>query len=86
MNADRRPIELHHAAMIIGVQPPGFVLQLPAALGGATDADMWYIPYWNQSLFPRDGSFVRVVTRLAPGVTMEQAQANAARAAAPPAG
>ncbi|MCI0662390.1 MAG: ABC transporter permease, partial [Acidobacteria bacterium] len=62
---------------LIGIMPPDFKAHLPSELSVAAESDAWVIPNWDQTLFPRDTRFLHVVGRLKPGVTIEQAQAEA---------
>ncbi len=68
-------------AQIIGVMPQSFALTLPYAEGGAMsagandNADVWRVlPEQAFPNMPRSMAVVRVLGRLAPGVTMAQAR------------
>ena len=70
--------------------PEGFRVLRSDELGGASDEDFWYLPFWDQTLFPRSGAFVGMVGRLRPGISEEAAatalELFAARQWGPPRG
>ncbi len=63
---------------IIGVAPPDFEIQLPGMSDYSRTTQVWALRRMDLRRMPRDSSFMRVVGRLKPGVTMAQAQAEAA--------
>lgn len=61
---------------VVGVTAPESRLYMPRGSGMATDVQGWIpfdVPYANQ---PRDGAYLRVVARLAPGVGVDRADAE----------
>ncbi len=61
---------------VIGVMPEDFRLHMPADAGMSTDIDGWLVFRFNLSGGTRDQQFLRVIGRLKPGATIEQAQAE----------
>jgi putative ABC transport system permease protein len=62
---------------VVGILPREFTLQLPKEAFQVTDADLWApIQFDYGQPLPRNLTFFTVFGRLAPGVTMEQAQAE----------
>ena len=62
---------------VVGVLPRDFTLQLPTEAFQVTDADLWApIQFDYGQPLPRNLTFFTVFGRLAPGVTMKQAQAE----------
>ena len=62
--------------MVVGVMPPAFRLHMPAGAGMSTDLIGWTplgIDYANA---PRDGAYLKIIARLAPGATLEAAQSE----------
>ena len=62
--------------IIEGVLPPRFSLLLPADAGVAPDIDIWTPMQFNFAQGSRRSVFLRVLARLRPGVTLEQAKAE----------
>jgi predicted permease len=61
---------------VIGVMPRSFRLLLPLD-SGVPDALQAFIPFWPEfEQGPRGNQFLRVVARMRPGVTVEQARAD----------
>ena len=61
---------------VVGVTAPESRLYMPRGSGMATDVQGWIpfdVPYGNQ---PRDGTYLRVVARLAGGVDLDRARAE----------
>lgn len=63
---------------IVGVTPPGFETLIPDEADYRVQVDVWMPSRMDFRRMPRDASFLRVVGRLRPGVTMAQARAEAA--------
>ena len=62
---------------VVGILPRDFRLQLPKEAFQVTDGDLWApIQFDYGQPLPRNLTFFTVFGRLAPGVTMEQAQAE----------
>jgi putative ABC transport system permease protein len=62
---------------VVGILPGDFRLQLPKEAFQVTDGDLWApIQFDYGQPLPRNLTFFTVFGRLAPGVTMEQAQAE----------
>jgi predicted permease len=66
-----------HPYRIIGVTPPQFRPLIPADGDYTMAVDAWGLARMDFPRMPRDVSFLRMVGRLKPGVTIEQAQAEA---------
>lgn len=62
---------------IIGVAPPEARLFLPAELGELPRMQAWGMGRFDIAPLPRDMFWLKVIGRLKPGVTLEQAQAEA---------
>jgi predicted permease len=60
---------------IIGVLPRGFRIHMGAEAAITPDVDLWWALRPNEAALP-GGRFLRMVGRLKPGVTVEQAQAE----------
>jgi predicted permease len=60
---------------IIGVLPRGFRIHMGAEAAISPDVDLWWAIRPNEAALP-GGRFLRMVGRLKPGVTVEQAQAE----------
>jgi putative ABC transport system permease protein len=74
-----RTIEMGGSRMrIVGVMPPSFHLHMPAGAGMSTDLVGWTPLGINYATAPRDGAYLKVIARLAPGFTPDQAQAELA--------
>lgn len=67
---------------IIGVLPRDFRIYLPADAAMPSSIDAWGVLPSNLSDFQREAAFLTVVTRLKPGVTLAQGQADMDRLAA----
>jgi putative ABC transport system permease protein len=68
--------------LVIGVMPPGFRIYLPPDAGMRTDIEAWRAAPRNMITFAdRSTPFFTVVSRLKPGVTVPQAQAEMDRLA-----
>ena len=63
-------------AEIVGVMPPDFELLLPPTVRAETEVDIWAPARLDPENAPRNNVFLTLVGRLAPGVTIEQAQAG----------
>ncbi len=59
---------------VVGVLPADFRIHLPADAGMPTNIDAWAVLPSNIGEYLRDAAWLTVVTRLKPGVTLEQAQ------------
>ncbi|MFQ5745844.1 MAG: ABC transporter permease [Gemmatimonadota bacterium] len=61
---------------VVGVMPAGFRVLMPANAGMPTDIDVWNPIRFDLRSVPRDNANanLRVVARLAPGVSVEQAR------------
>ena len=66
---------------IIGVMPAGFELLLPPTAQVARAPDLWVTARVDFANAPRNNVFLKVVGRLAPDATVEQAQAETSRIA-----
>ncbi len=64
------------ACNIVGVLPPEFRVYLPSYAGMPTNIDAFRAFPFDFSSAPRDGEFLTVVSRVKPGVTLEQAQSE----------
>ncbi|HEU5219887.1 MAG TPA: ABC transporter permease, partial [Gemmatimonadales bacterium] len=69
-------------SVVVGVLPRDFHLYLPADAGMPTNIDAWGVMPTNIGDFARDAAWLTVVTRLKPGVTLEQGQQDMDRMAA----
>jgi putative ABC transport system permease protein len=69
-------------SVVVGVLPRDFHLYLPADAGMPTNIDAWGVMPSNIGDFARDAAWLTVVTRLKPGVTLEQGQQDMDRMAA----
>jgi putative ABC transport system permease protein len=63
---------------VIGVTPPGFQALIPDQGNYEARVDVWTLPRMDFARMPRDVSFLRVVGRLEPDTTLEQAAADVA--------
>ncbi len=70
LKVDGRPMT------IVGVLQPGFELLMPPDAGMPTDIDAWTPLRFDLASGSRDNQWMRVIGRLAPGVTVAQAQAE----------
>ncbi|MGH9760789.1 MAG: ABC transporter permease, partial [Blastocatellia bacterium] len=68
------------ARTIVGVLPANFSLSFPPEANVPPDIQAW-IPFWNGVYSDRATYFIRILGRMKPGVTVEQAQADADRMA-----
>ena len=69
-------------SIVVGVMPPGFRIYLPPDAGMPTDIEVWRAAPQNMITFgDRTTPFFTVVSRLNPGVTVPQAQAEMDRLA-----
>lgn len=72
-----RTIDLGGRGMrVVGVMPPSFRLHMPAGAGMSTDLVGWTPLGIDYSVAPRDGAYLKLVARLAPGASRELAQAE----------
>jgi putative ABC transport system permease protein len=69
-------------SVVIGVLPQDFRIYLPPDAGMPSNIDAWGILPNNLSDFQREAAFLTVVTRVKPGVALDQAQADMSRLAA----
>ena len=67
---------------IVAVMPPGLQLLLPAAATVQRDIDIWTVARFDFTTAPRGNVFLRVIGRMRPGATLEQANADLDRVAA----
>jgi predicted permease len=63
---------------IVGVMPEAFRLHMPAGAGMSTDAIGWMPLGIDLAAASRDGAYLKVIARLAPGATIERARAELA--------
>jgi len=63
-------------SQVVGVLPRDFRIYLPPDAAMPTNIDAWGVLPSNIGDFARDAAWLTVVTRLKPGVTLEQAQAD----------
>ena len=78
-----RNIELgNNRAQIVGVLAPGFELLFPPRVNVERMPDMWTVARINYDTANRNNVAFRIIARLKPGVTVDQAQAQADRVAA----
>jgi predicted permease len=78
-----RSIELGgNRVTVVGVLPEGFRLLFPPSAGMPTRADVWTPMRLDPDALPRGNLFLRVVARLAPGVTPAQARTDLERISA----
>ncbi len=61
---------------VVGVLPPGWELLMPPDAGMPTDVDAYSPLRIDLAAGPRDNQWLRVIARLAPGVTLAEAQAE----------
>ena len=61
---------------VVGVMPENFELLMPTDAGMPTDIQGWTPLRFDLSTAARDNQWLRVIARLKPGVTIEQAQAE----------
>jgi len=61
---------------VVGVLPQKFRLLLPAEVFRLRDSQLWIPQQLNYSAFPRNFTILSVFSRLKPGVTLAQAQAE----------
>ncbi len=74
-----RTVELGgQASEIVGVLPTGFRLLMPPGAQMPADVDVWTAARLDFDTANRNNVFLRVVARLRPGVSVEQAQAEMA--------
>lgn len=78
LGADRqvlgRTIDLGGSrARVVGVMPEEFRLHMPAGAGMSTDLIGWMPLGIEYASAPRDGAYLKVIARLAPGATVEGA-------------
>jgi putative ABC transport system permease protein len=82
-NVVGKDIELgNNRAQIVGVLGPGFELLFPPRANVERIPDMWTAARFNFDTANRNNVAFRLIGRLKPGVTVEQAQAQADRVAA----
>lgn len=68
-------------ARVVGVLPEDFRLHMPVGAGMSTDVIGWMPLGIDYASAPRDGAYLKVIARLAPGATVEAADSElAARA------
>lgn len=60
---------------IIGVLPDDFRVLMPRLMNLDAKRDLWWLSNWDPESFPRDVHYLEVLARLAPGVSLPQAQA-----------
>jgi putative ABC transport system permease protein len=75
-------IGINGRAEIVGILPPNFQMLLPPRTGFDPNVDMWTAMRLNFDTAARNTGALRVVGRLKPGVSLQQAQEDAARIAA----
>jgi predicted permease len=68
------------ARTVVGVLPADFSLSFPPESNVPSDIQAW-IPFWNGVYSDRSTYYIRLLGRMRPGVTVEQAQADADRMA-----
>ncbi|MEQ8329249.1 MAG: ABC transporter permease [Longimicrobiales bacterium] len=69
------------SAEVVGVMPPAFELLMPPGAALARDVEVWLAGRLDYDNAPRNNVFLRVVGRLRPDATLEQAQAELDRIA-----
>ncbi len=72
----------HSGPIVIGVVAPGFELLLPPNADTERKPDAWYAVRLRHDNTQRDRSFLYPIARLRPGVSIDQAQAQADRVSA----
>jgi len=78
-----RTVDLgNNRAQIVGVLAPGFELLFPPRINVERVPDMWTVARFNFETANRNNVAFRIIGRLRPGVTLEQAQVQADRVAA----